>query len=263
MFGDWDPTLLTEQAPVPQNVKQTGKKLTWDDSNYALLWAVVKDGKVVDFTTEPAYTLTETGEYAVRAANEMGGLSEASATVAVTELPATVSLKLNANGYATLASDKALNFADVEGLTAYIVATKSETAAELKEVTAVPAETGLVLKGDASAEYEIPVAATAEAVTGNLLKAAVSATTVDAKSVYVLDGNQFKVFSGREIPAGKAYLPKTSDSRLLDIVLGDATGISEAEALNEEGSVYSLSGQKVVKPAKGVYIVGGKKVVVK
>ena len=263
MFGDWDPTLLTEQAPVPQNVKQTGTKLTWDDSNYALLWAVVKDGKVVDFTTEPAYTLTETGEYAVRAANEMGGLSEASATVAVTELPATVSVKLNANGYATLASDKALNFADVEGLTAYIVATKSETAAELKEVTAVPAETGLVLKGDASAEYEIPVAATAEAVTGNLLKAAVSATTVDAKSVYVLDGNQFKVFSGREIPAGKAYLPKTSDSRLLDIVLGDATGISEAEALNEEGSVYSLSGQKVVKPAKGVYIVGGKKVVVK
>lgn len=260
---DWDPTLLTEQAPVPQNVKQTGKKLTWDDSNYALLWAVVKDGKVVDFTTEPAYTLTETGEYAVRAANEMGGLSEVSATVAVTELPATVSVKLNANGYATLASDKALNFADVEGLTAYIVATKSETAAELKEVTAVPAETGLVLKGEASAEYEIPVAATAEAVTGNLLKAAVSATTVDAKSVYVLDGNQFKVFSGREIPAGKAYLPKTSDSRLLDIVLGDATGISEVEALNEEGSVYSLSGQKVVKPAKGVYIVGGKKVVVK
>ena len=263
MYGDWDPTLLTEQAPVPQNVKQTGKKLTWDDSNYALLWAVVKDGKVVDFTTEPAYTLTETGEYAVRAANEMGGLSEVSATVAVTELPATVSVKLNANGYATLASDKALNFADVEGLTAYIVATKSETAAELKEVTAVPAETGLVLKGEASAEYEIPVAATAEAVTGNLLKAAVSVTTVDAKSVYVLDGNQFKVFSGREIPAGKAYLPKTSDSRLLDIVLGDATGISEAEALNEEGSVYSLSGQKVVKPAKGVYIVGGKKVVVK
>ena len=80
MFGDWDPTLLTEQAPVPQNVKIAGTNLTWDDSNYALLWAVCKDGKVVGFTTEPAYTVDDaTAIYTVRAANEMGGLSEASA----------------------------------------------------------------------------------------------------------------------------------------------------------------------------------------
>lgn len=80
MFGDWDPTLLTEQAPVPQNVKIAGTNLTWDDSNYALLWAVCKDGKVVGFTTEPAYTVDDaTATYTVRAANEMGGLSEASA----------------------------------------------------------------------------------------------------------------------------------------------------------------------------------------
>ena len=51
--------------------------LTWDDSNYALLWAIVKDGKVVDFTLVPSYTVDDTSAtYAVRAANEMGGLSE-------------------------------------------------------------------------------------------------------------------------------------------------------------------------------------------
>ena len=78
MFGDWDPTLATEQAPIPANVKLTGTTLTWDDSNYALLYAIVKNGKVVDFTTEATYTVDDaTAKWAVRAANEMGGLGEA------------------------------------------------------------------------------------------------------------------------------------------------------------------------------------------
>jgi hypothetical protein len=85
MFGEWDPTLLTEQAPVPQNVTIEGSQLTWDDSNYALLWAVVKNGKVVDFTTEPVYTIDDnTATWAVRAANEMGGLSDAAEATVVT-----------------------------------------------------------------------------------------------------------------------------------------------------------------------------------
>ena len=71
----WQPTLLTEQAPVPTDVKLEGETLTWADSNYALLWAVCLDGRVVAFTTEPSYTVTKEGNYAVRAANEMGGLS--------------------------------------------------------------------------------------------------------------------------------------------------------------------------------------------
>ncbi len=83
MFGDWQPTLATEQAPIPTNVILTGSELTWDDSNYALLWAVCKDGKVIGFTVEPTFTITEDGKYTVRAANEMGGLSEASAVATV------------------------------------------------------------------------------------------------------------------------------------------------------------------------------------
>ena len=78
MFGDWQPTLATEQAPVPTDVKMEGNTLTWADSNYALLWAICKDGNVIAFTTEPTYTVTTDGVYTVRAANEMGGLSAAS-----------------------------------------------------------------------------------------------------------------------------------------------------------------------------------------
>ncbi len=79
MFGDWNPKLQTEQAPVPTNVKIDGTTLTWDDSNYVFCWAVCKDGNVVGFATEPSYTISGEGTWTVRAANEMGGLSEASA----------------------------------------------------------------------------------------------------------------------------------------------------------------------------------------
>lgn len=80
---DWDPTAATEQASAPTNVKIAGKNLTWDNSNYALLWAVCKDGKVVAFTVEPTYNVDDaSATWSVRAANEMGGLGEA--TVAST-----------------------------------------------------------------------------------------------------------------------------------------------------------------------------------
>lgn len=75
---DWDPTAATEQASAPTNVKIAGNTLTWDNSNYALLWAVCKDGKVVDFTVEPTYNVDDaSATWSVRAANEMGGLGEA------------------------------------------------------------------------------------------------------------------------------------------------------------------------------------------
>lgn len=83
---DWDPTALTEQASAPENVKLEGNVLTWNDNNYVLCWAVCKDGHVVDFTTEPAFQLDNAdGTWSVRAANEMGGLGEASEAKIITD----------------------------------------------------------------------------------------------------------------------------------------------------------------------------------
>ncbi len=76
---DWDPTAATEQASAPTDVTINGTSLTWKENNYVLCWAVCKDGKVVAFTTEPSYTADDTNAvWSVRAANEMGGLGEAS-----------------------------------------------------------------------------------------------------------------------------------------------------------------------------------------
>lgn len=75
---DWDPTTATEQASAPTNVKLNGTTLAWDNNDYALLWAVCKNGKVVDFTITPSYIIDDaSATWSVRAANEMGGLSEA------------------------------------------------------------------------------------------------------------------------------------------------------------------------------------------
>lgn len=74
----WDPAALTEQAAAPQKVEITSAGLiTWEPNDYALLWAVCKDGTAVAFTTEPLYQADDPqADWTVRAANEMGGLGE-------------------------------------------------------------------------------------------------------------------------------------------------------------------------------------------
>lgn len=90
VMGDddgWDPTADTEQASAPTGVKidKDAKALVWDNNDYVLLWAVCKDGKVVDFTLEPSYKVEDAeAEWSVRAANQMGGLGEAAPAVLAT-----------------------------------------------------------------------------------------------------------------------------------------------------------------------------------
>jgi len=101
-FGDWQPTLLTEQAPTPANISVTGSTLTWDDSHYTLLWAVCKNGSIVAFTTQPTFKATVSGVYTVRAANEMGGLGTTSESVTISEeMISGISATLNDKGEMT------------------------------------------------------------------------------------------------------------------------------------------------------------------
>ena len=107
MFGDWDPTLATEQAPIVTDVKLTDNELSWTGSNYALLYAIVKNGSVIDFTTDTTYDISNapagsqragsTDQYQIRAANEMGGLNEASEVATETDGIETVNDNVNVN----------------------------------------------------------------------------------------------------------------------------------------------------------------------
>lgn len=78
VFTDWTPDVYAKQATAASDVKLEGNILSWIDDESVLLWAIVKNGSVVAFTTEPTYTVDDaTAAWAVRAANEMGGLGDA------------------------------------------------------------------------------------------------------------------------------------------------------------------------------------------
>lgn len=69
------------------------------------------------------------------------------------------------------------------------------------------------------------------------------------------------------IPANKAYLLASdvpATSRDLDLNIGDdVTGIKNVKVGTEDNIYYDLSGRRVLYPTKGLYIVNGKKVVLK
>lgn len=165
--------------------------------------------------------------------------------------------------YNTYVPTKALDFSGVEGITAYYVTAVTATEATLTEATTVAAGEGIILKGTADAEYEVPVAtAEVEASTTNLL-----ATGTVSEGDYILYDGQFVLCTGGTLPDGKAYLPKsaisTSSAKALILGFGDATGINEAKAAKADGAIYSISGVRVAQPQKGVYIMNGRKVIVK
>ena len=183
------------------------------------------------------------------------------------DAPTTVSAEIGSTGWATLYSDKALDFSTVEGLTAY-TATVSKNTVTLTEVENVPANTGVVLKGDA-ATYNIPITASSETAQGHLQGSTSKATTADGTQ-YVLamnnEGNaQFApATAASTIAAGKAYLVVAGGASRLNVVIaGETTGIKVIEAQEAQEGIYNLQGQRVAKAQKGLYIVNGKKAIVK
>ena len=188
-----------------------------------------------------------------------------------------VSATISEYGWATFAGDFNLDFSKAAtGLTAYAI-TGHDGAAITKSAVAsiVPANTPLLLKGDANASYTIPIALTdGTAPAGNLLKAGTGANVApeSGKTKYALsvEGGEAcfkKITAARAIPVGKAYLEfnETIAAREFLGLDGDATGIDNlTPSLSKgEGEYYDLQGRKVAQPTKGLYIVNGKKVIVK
>lgn len=82
---------------------------------------------------------------------------------------------------------------------------------------------------------------------------------------YVLNGVGFyKLASGKKVGVGKAYLTYSAGAREI-FPFDETTGISQIEngELRMEDSVYDLQGRRVAQPTKGLYIVNGKKVIIK
>ena len=169
----------------------------------------------------------------------------------------------------TYASSRALDFTTpIAGLKAYVVSAVTDGKAVLTEVTgAVPAATGLILKGTAGQSYVIPCATGSLSTVTNKLLGVTTDTTIGGNDLdYILQDGKFVKATSGTLSAGKAYL--RLDAALardvIDIV-DDATGICDVNRSkrNAPVSVYNLNGQRISNPTSGLYIINGNKVYVK
>ena len=186
-------------------------------------------------------------------------------------------------GTRTYSFDKALDFTGT-GVEAYVISAfdNSLGTLTLSRVYQVPANTGLYLFGN-DGNYDIPTIASADAIASNLLKPSgdgtITATAGDYTNL-VLSGSGasrgFHPLSGDgNMGENKAYLQlPTADyntfagsgAPLIFVYEDESTGISSATN-NANGRMdntyYDLQGRRVANPTRGLYIVNGKKVIVK
>ena len=138
--------------------------------------------------------------------------------------------------------------------------------------TTVPANTGLLLKGSAGT-VNIPIVVSSSTdVSANKLTGVTANTEIAAETGYVLMASPslgfYKNANAFTVGANTAYLPAdfTASARGFFLLDGsEATSINsvKSEEMKDKSEVYNLKGQRVSQPTKGLYIVNGKKYVIK
>lgn len=194
-----------------------------------------------------------------------------------------LAVTIGETGNATFCAGRAIDFSNTEGLKAYAATGyDSETGdVVLTRVMQAKAGMGLFLSGDAGT-YELTTLESTTHNSLNMLKGTLDTTTVNAtdgdytnyKYSIVDDVAAFYPLADNStINAGKAYLqiptswlPAASEARTIGLRFDDSatTGIDENIGITDkDNAVYDLMGRKVKNPTKGLYIVNGKKVLVK
>ena len=193
----------------------------------------------------------------------------------------TVSGTITPAGWSTFASSYPLDLSTISGGTAYYASAASGSTVTLSTTDAtVPAGEGIMVKGTAGETFTINVAASGTEIDGNLLKGQTTTGNVAASTSgtyhYVFgyktsDAKEYGFYNltaDTSVPAGKAYLETKTELTGARIAMifddEEATGINNVK--REEISsnrFYNLNGQEIAQPSKGLYIVNGKKVVIK
>ena len=205
----------------------------------------------------------------------------------VTEV-ASFKANISSAGYATFYAPVEVEIP--ENVKAYYIALEgingnNVTLTQIEDV--IPANTAVILEGEAG-EYTFNVSETNAAVSGNLLKGTVINTNIIGQA-YVLGivegevglyktqmsnvtlSNASGTVSVFKNNAYKAYLPASAVPATANNAAsfsfrfeGGTTGISEVKGENGEvKAIYDLTGRQVNAVERGIYIINGKKVLVK
>lgn len=180
----------------------------------------------------------------------------------------------NINGVSHIATFSA-PFATIipAGVKAYYVSAKgTEATMTAIEAQAIPANQGVILTSESGdAATMVPAAdETAATITGNQLgHSAGVAKALTAGVGYILgngtEGTAFYPCKAGSLPINKAYLLGNGGESAIAMNFGNAvTGINTIAApASAKAPIFDLSGRRVVKATKGLYIQNGKKVIVK
>lgn len=185
---------------------------------------------------------------------------------------------IGASGYATYCIGAPIDFSSVSGLTAYIASEAKDGTVTMTPVKTASANTGLLLKGAANTTYTLPFCADDNIAKTNLLVGVTEVTAIEVTS----NGNTNYIFANGDsgvgfypatagtIAANKAYLsvPTSSAAKgMLSIKFSNTTtsikNAMKSKSSQKDAPWYTLGGQRVSKPSTGIYIHGGKKVIVK
>ncbi len=266
LSDDYEKIVVTFAEAVPVSGLTINAEVT-DDASWCgtALGSITKDGTKATayFSALPGASITRVGFFLDWQAE--------SATLKIASVKLIKKLQkvtVTSAGYATCVTKAKTDFSKTDGITAYI-ASVNGSKVKLTEVTKVPAGTGVILKG-AAADYTLqPTTEATDDITGNELLVSNGTVTGDG-TIYVLGQNSegkvgFGLLkTGEVLAAGKAYLKISDASRSFIDIDDNVTGIQQVKGSKSQvESYYNLNGQRVAQPTKGVYIVNGKKIIIK
>lgn len=207
----------------------------------------------------------------------IGGTSGATSIVVSYETVDHAEIALGAQDgedyYATFSNKNAVEFVDATVYTVNVIG----TALKLNEVTSkqVPANTGVLVKSSTNTVSVKTIETASDITSVNLLKPA-SEEMTGTYTFYKLAYDDYAAKTGLgfywgadngvafTVKAGTAYLAVPNAASVKGFLLdGTPTAIEGVEAENNTDVIYNLSGQRVQKAQRGLYIVNGKKLMVK
>ena len=187
------------------------------------------------------------------------------------------------NQYGTVSCDVPLHFRYTSTPAIYKVTATNDASAQLEEISSkkLPANTGAVMEKDLTfAGVQVQVlfdgSESADDFTGNLLVANVTenpdfvGNEGNTWNLILSNGKFVKATDGK-LAAGLAYLPRTfegGEAKELSLTFDDLTSIrtiDNVENTVDNGAWYTIDGTRLQgEPTmKGIYVRGGKKIVVK
>ena len=226
--------------------------------------------------TQSYYIVTRTGSFQKAGFNDYYDDDNSSAfTFEEVTYPNTITFHdaQNINGVSHIATFSA-PFATIipAGVKAYYVSAKgTEATMTVIDAQAIPANQGVILTSETGdAVTMVPAAGeTAAAITGNQLgNSAGNTRSLTAGEGYILgngfEGTAFYPCKAGSLPINKAYLLGNGESAIVMNFGNAITGINTIAApASAKAPIFDLSGRRVVKATKGLYIQNGKKVIVK